>query len=262
MGLSDKMDSSIVKPKITIIIALKNDREQLQRTLDSITAEPASVVSAVEILVVDSNSTDFPVEVIEAYKSDLNVRFDVGFDASIYAAWNKGVCLAEGDYITFYGAGDLVVPGTLKRLVDAASANEHDIISAKSLIVYQDGTQRESGVRYVYEEFKKKFTTNHAGLLYKKNLFQKFGNFNLNYNIAADYEFLLRIGPRVTTEFLDEVVSIYPYGGISSRSIRPLIEVYNIRKKLKVMGKSERVYLLIYGILAHYYRMFFPKALK
>lgn len=256
------MGNSISRPKITIIIALKNDREHLKRTLDSIVSEPTSVVDEVEILVVDSNSTDFPVEIIEAYKAKLKLRFNVGFDASIYAAWNKGVCLAEGEYLTFFGAGDLVAPGTLRLLVDAASVNGYDVISAKSLIVYQDGSERESGTKYVYEEFKKKFTTNHAGLLYKKSLFENFGNFNLTYRIAADYEFLLRIGSRVTTKFIDDVVSIYPYGGISSRSIKPLVEVYKIRKRLKVLGRAERVYLLMYGILAHYYRMFFPKLLK
>lgn len=243
---------------ITVIISLKNSSKDLAATLESFSLEDPKTLINTEFLVIDSNSIDHPIDIISNYSNRLNIRFISGYDNSIYAAWNKGVALAGGIFVTFFGAGDLINKGALSYLMEAALWEDPlDIISAKSLIVYQNGSTRVSGIKYNYEEFKSKFTTNHAGLLYSKDLFYKFGNFSENYKISADYEFLLRIGPKIRAAYIDQIVSIYPYGGISSRSLKPLLEVYKVRKKMRILSSSKLLGLLIYGILAHYYRRFF-----
>ena len=69
--------------------------------------------------------------------------------------------------------------------------------------------------------------------MYSRDIFEKYGNFSLNYDIAGDYEFLLRIGKYVKTKYLNYPTCYYPIGGISSRNIKPMLLDYKIRRSFK-----------------------------
>lgn len=242
---------------LTFIIALKNNSYELDKTLYSIKTECNKISSKVSVIILDCNSTDFPYEVYEKYKICFEILFISEYDNGIYCAWNKSIKLVNSSWLTFFGAGDLLLPNSLVELEKFSMNNNFDIISSKSNIIYSNGKTRISGKKFDFNEFNFKFTTNHSGLMYSTDIFSKYGNFNENYKITSDYDFLLRIGKFVNFGFLDYSVSLYPYGGLSSKSLLPIFEVFHIRKKAKVISSYMNVKLLTKGILAHYYRRFF-----
>lgn len=237
------------RPLITVVISLRNDAAGLEATLRSVVGQDG--VDALEVLIVDGNSFDAPVRIVDQFRDEVQIRFYPAFDRGIYSAWNKAVVLAKGDWLTFVGAGDTFTAEAIAALVDrAVSETEADVISSKSRNIYARGTELVAGSPFVYEEFVRKFTLNHSGLLYRRTIFDRYGNFDERYRSSGDYEFLLRIGRQVPFTYLDMVVSTFPVGGISSGSTLALSENYRIRQSHRLVGAFENVWLYLRAYLA------------
>ena len=243
---------------LTFIIAIKNDAKLLSSTVESIVYQANDINSKINIMVLDCISIDSPFLVLEKFSNNVCIDYFNEYDDGIYSAWNKGLKLINSKWVTFFGAGDILTPNALVVMEKFASNhNDLSVISSKSLVTYSNGSKRVMGKMYIVDEFKKKFTTNHAGLLYSSDIFLKYGNFNESYKTAADYEFLLRIGPLVKFGFINFVTSIYPYGGISSNSISPLFEAFRLRKKYSNLYYIHNLTILFYGFFAHFRSKYF-----
>ena len=66
----------------------------------------------------------------------------------------------------------------------------------------------------------------HPSLFLKKEVYQHHGSFNLNYNIAADYDFMLRILKDNALQFiyLPKVLVKMRLGGASNKSLKNIIQ--------------------------------------
>ena len=65
----------------------------------------------------------------------------------------------------------------------------------------------------------------HPTLFLKKNIYHKYGLFDLNYSISSDYEFILRIFKNKSLKFtyIPNVISKMRIGGASNRNIKNII---------------------------------------
>ncbi len=65
----------------------------------------------------------------------------------------------------------------------------------------------------------------HPTFYMKRSCYEKFGGFDLNYKIAADYDSMLRYLGRhgVTTHYIPEVLVRMRVGGASNRSLKNII---------------------------------------
>ena len=99
--------------KVTVAIASYNMANYLPAAIDSALAQD---YEDVEILVVDDGSTDGTLGVVCGYES--NVRYHYQENAGVANAYNLALKLAEGDYVHFLDADDVLTPGTVGRLAD------------------------------------------------------------------------------------------------------------------------------------------------
>jgi len=82
----------------------------------------------------------------------------------------------------------------------------------------------------------------HPTLFLKREVYEKYGDFDLSYKIAADYDFMLRILKDVslTFSYIPKVISKMRVGGMSNRSIKNILqkskEDYRSVKAHKVGG--------------------------
>lgn len=236
---------------ITVVIALKNDAAGLRTTLASM-AEQNSV-DHVGVLVMDGNSRDAPVEVVEDFRAALHIDFDASFDRGIYHAWNKALRRVDTEWLTFFGAGDTFCPGAIAALVERAARNvDSDVVSSRSRNIFSATRHVIGGEPFDYDRFKRHFSVNHSGLLYRRSLFDRFGNFDERYRSSGDYEFLIRIGRHARFDFLDMIVSDYIVGGISSKSTMPLRETYTVRKQHRLTGRLDNLWQLARAHAAFY----------
>jgi glucosyl-dolichyl phosphate glucuronosyltransferase len=100
--------------KISVVIPTHNRADQLQTAIDSII--PLRDEAALEIVVVDNNSTDATREVAQSYAGV--VRYVFEGRTSFSRARNTGGEFASGDVLLYLDDDVIVHPGSLKNLAE------------------------------------------------------------------------------------------------------------------------------------------------
>jgi glycosyltransferase involved in cell wall biosynthesis len=228
----------------SVITATLNAAPKIEATLNSVISQKGCTV---EHVVVDGCSTDATPEVVSRYSSCSNVVFYSEPDCGIYDALNKGIRRAQGRWLLFLGAGDILKDEkTLCKILrndDSAS----DILYGNALFAW-NGTIHAG-----------KFTSHrlcrvnicHQAIFYRADLFEKMGEFDSSYQLYADWVFNLRCfkSRHCKPKFINEVVSIFEGGGASA-TLRD--EKFD-REREKIvwnMGLDHYAYFKIFGTLS------------
>ena len=94
--------------ELSVIVATYNSAKTLKRTLRSLIQQTNKKF---ELIIVDGNSSDETLEIIKSFE-DTFLQNEIPFvyisepDTGIYNAWNKGVKLSKGKWISFLGSDD------------------------------------------------------------------------------------------------------------------------------------------------------------
>lgn len=90
-------------PRLSIITVNFNNRNGLQKTIDSVVAQS---FRDFEWIVIDGGSTDGSRELLEQYVGHFSYWVSEP-DYGVYHAMNKGIAKAKGDYMNFLNSGDV-----------------------------------------------------------------------------------------------------------------------------------------------------------
>ena len=109
-------------PKVSVIIPSYNLGQYLRETLDSVAAQ---TYDDWECLVVENGSTDGSLAIVNGYCYHDTRFIPVVFqeNVGVAAARNRALELAEGEYILFLDADDLITPGYMAAAVEALDAD-------------------------------------------------------------------------------------------------------------------------------------------
>lgn len=103
------------QPLLSIIIANYNYGKFLEDAIRSVCAQRCD--AEVELIICDGGSTDCSVEVIKKYESFI-YWWCSEKDSGQSSAFNKGFAHAHGRFLTWLNADDILMPGTIKALLD------------------------------------------------------------------------------------------------------------------------------------------------
>lgn len=217
---------------LSIVTINRNNAAGLRRTLRSINP---LLSDQVEQLVIDGLSSDGSAEVIRQETTDEpHIRIVCERDTGIYNAMNKGIALAQGQYIAFINSGDEVIPQAYARYLDVIGSRRSDVLYAKTEVRTLDGQ-----VTFVHERHPDKLyrdTLPHLTCAVRTSLLRQLGGFNENYRICADRDLMIRVHQSKASFFFhDHVVSIFELGGVSSgQSVK--LENLEINRKHRFIG--------------------------
>jgi glycosyltransferase involved in cell wall biosynthesis len=114
----DKLDADgrRVEPRVSVIIPNYNHARYLRQRIDSVVRQ---TFQDFELILLDDCSTDESRSILREYASDPRVRleFNEKNSGSTFKQWNKGVCLARGEYIWITESDDYADERFLERLV-------------------------------------------------------------------------------------------------------------------------------------------------
>lgn len=196
--------------KLSIITINYNNKDGLQRTIDSVTCQ---TWKDYEWIVIDGGSTDGSKELIEQYQEHFAYWCSEP-DNGIYNAMNKGAAKAKGEYLLFLNSGDALYNKNVLQQVDDLHLDT-DIISGQ--VERMDNHQLlriydESILMQLYQD-----TLNHQGTFIKRKLFNNL-KYDENYKIVSDWKFWLEaiIWRNATIEVISLLVAKQDVTGISS----------------------------------------------
>jgi glycosyltransferase involved in cell wall biosynthesis len=200
--------------KLSIITINYNDAEGLKKTIESVVSQS---FRDFEYIVIDGGSLDHSKLVIEKFSSQISYWVSEK-DNGIYDAMNKGILKAKGEYCFFINSGDFLVNQTVLNSVFSIQSTA-DIIYGNMKINW-GGSKVTDGFMpdQITIEHMVKDTVWHPVSFIKKELFDKFGLYNTNYKIVADYDFFFKtiIMNNVSTCHLNVFISEYNVEGLSS----------------------------------------------
>lgn len=184
--------------RFSIITITYNAEATLSPTLDSLSAQTCRDF---EHIVVDGASTDATVSLAMSNMPE-NRKLVSEPDNGLYDAMNKGLRMAQGDYVLFLNAGDsFATPETLALYHEATSDNP-DIIYSDTLLV--DAERNVIGKRHLsvpkrltFKSFASGMLVCHQAFCVRRDLVVPY---NLLYRFSADYEWCLRILKKSTPE--------------------------------------------------------------
>ena len=245
-------------PRFSIISITLNNLAGLQLSYDSLAEQSERDF---EWVVIDVGSADGTAAWLEGLVLDCAGFTHVSeADAGLYDAMNKGLALARGDYVLFLNGGDLLAAGdVLKRLVrDSDAAGTPDFIYGDAYEEMQDGTLFLKTAKDV-AQILRGMITHHQAMLYKRAAISD-ARYNLEYKLAADYEFTLRFLQRTKAVCqLDYPICVFEAGGISqSYAGQARAEEFQIRRTHKVCSGLDNMLIYARQSLAYIVRRFSP----
>lgn len=179
--------------KVSVVISAYNAQKYIAAAIESVLAQS---YPDVECIVVDDGSSDGTAEVVAAYP----VRYMYQANAERSAARNRGIAAAEGAYISFLDADDLLAP---EKLADqAAFLQAHQELDAVySRVCYFHDGEEDSGFvpkretpsgDIVKSLIYSNFITIHSPLI-RRRAMERIDGFDVNFNRFEDWDFFLRL---------------------------------------------------------------------
>jgi glycosyltransferase involved in cell wall biosynthesis len=223
---------------LSIITINKDNRVGLQKTIDSLKSLDERDYQWVCI---DSASTDGSVELATQFKSQDDMVLSEK-DTGIYNAMNKGISLANGDYLLFLNSGDTIC-SQIKSLDFMSIVTGHDLALFGFKIRNTLRKPRSNSWRFW------SMPTSHQAIVYSSALLKQ-NLFDESYRFAADFEHYLRINRTQLAIYSDDRALIVnePYG--SDAHLPVLLDEY--RHALIKNGYPKLWAHFVYWLKTHY----------
>jgi glycosyltransferase involved in cell wall biosynthesis len=212
--------------KISIITVCFNSAGTIKDTLESISRQD---YPEVEHIVVDGGSTDGTVEILR--ESQQVSSWVSEPDRGIYDAMNKGLKLATGDVVGFLNADDVYADHAV--LTDIAKAfSDTGVQACYGDLVYVSRNDVSHVVRYWKSDeyakggFSKGWMPAHPTFYARREVYEEFGGFDLDFRMAADVEFLMRVieAGGIRFQYIPRVLVRMRLGGVTNRSISNVLK--------------------------------------
>ncbi len=184
-------------PLVSVVMAVYNGSAYLEEAIESILSQ---TYAKFEFIIINDGSSDDTTNVIKSFSEKdqriiiLNNEHNLGLTKSL----NKGVNLAHGEFIARMDADDVSLSNRLKEQVDFLIKNADyvcvgsnvDLINAEGK---KTGTVKLPEIAFIPNYLKKRNCFVHGTLMFRSSALPKVGGYDENYQLAQDYELLLRL---------------------------------------------------------------------
>lgn len=211
------MSQSIATPLVSAIVSTYRAERFLAGCLETLLAQ--SIIDRLEIIVIDSASPEGEGAVVARYQERhpgiVYIRTEER--ESLYQAWNRGVRLARGTYLTNTNTDDRLRPDALERLVHALEDHPESALAYGDVVVSHvpnrpfDWNLRDGWI--VRPDYTPTIMARgcHMGPqpLWRRSVHDEVGLFDESLLSAADYDFWCRIALRHPLVHVQELLGAY-----------------------------------------------------
>lgn len=218
--------------KVSLLLTTYNSKGNLAVTLENIEAQD---YPDIEVLIVDGQSTDGTADLIrefaerhaneEAIRSQgshtsISVRWVSEPDHGLYDAMNKAWAMSTGDIVAVCN-DKLCTPDAVTKLVRAIEQGGAGCIGAHADLVYVDGERIVRSWHMGEGELSQGWMPGHPTLFLKREVYERYGIYDISFRCAADYEFMVRFlkDDENRLAYIPEVLIAMFYGGTSNAGI-------------------------------------------
>lgn len=237
--------------KISIITATFNSAQTVRDTFNSILKQ---TYKNIEYIVVDGLSKDNTLDIIKEYEPFFNgkMRWISEKDNGLYDAMNKGITMASGDIIGILNSDDFFTSNDiLATIVETMSNKNIDAVYGDIHFVNNKDTKK--CIRYYSSAVFRPHLMSiglmpaHPSFYCKRKIYEKYGLFDTEFKIGADFESLLRYIyiHKIKTKYIKRDFVTMRIGGASTRNIKSRLQIMQDHiKAMKKNGVKSNIFIL------------------
>ena len=202
--------------KVTAIVSTYASEGFITECLDDLVGQ--TIFDQMEIVIVDSGSPEAEKDIILEYQQRFpNITYLRTQRETVYAAWNRGIRLARGTYITPFSTNDRLKKDAYEILANTLDSQQ-DVV-----LVYGDTYltrlphetfefhTRCGQWRWPEYSFEDLLHNCRVGPhpMWRRNVHETIGYFDEQYKAIGDQEFWLRMGEQFNLMHIPEVTGLY-----------------------------------------------------
>lgn len=216
------------QPTISIITVCYNSARTIRETIDSVLKQD---YPKIEYIIVDGASTDQTKDIIASYKSGIAV-FKSEKDRGLYDAMNKAIDLATGEVVGILNSDDIYASHDVISTVMNEFVSKNVDCVFGDLYYFRTGNQDKALRYYRGKQFSRNkirlgITPPHPAFFVRRQVYEKYGKFDLQFKYAADFDLMLRFlyVHSVSYSYIPMIMVKMRLGGVSTDGFRRLIEI-------------------------------------
>lgn len=228
-------------PKISIITICFNAEKTIAQTIQSVFNQ---LYENIEYIIIDGASTDNTLKEIEPYKQRISTLISES-DKGLYDAFNKGLNRATGDIIGILNSDDFYPNNeVIGKVINLFNSHPNSEAVSTSVQIFKNNQFTQPFRTYHAKSFKKwQFRLGmqppHPGFFITKNALTKVGNYNDQFRISGDFDWLLRAiwVNNIKTTYSNLITVFMRDGGLSASGFSSKKRMNNENlKSLKANG--------------------------
>ena len=180
-------------PLVSVVTTCYNSGKTIERTINSVLNQ---TYKHIEYIVIDAASTDDTQKIIDEYSNSI-IYYESKEDNGIAEGWNRGINKSNGEYIQILNADDYLPKTKIQNSIECFKNNPNTgfvfgdliMLNKENRMIYKIAGDPKyyNKIKYVMPRL------NHPTVMVKKEVYDKFGLFDTNFEIGMDYEWLLRV---------------------------------------------------------------------
>jgi glycosyltransferase involved in cell wall biosynthesis len=190
--------------RFSVVIAAYNAADTLEEAIGSVLAQTCQDF---ELIVVDDGSTDETTAVAEEFAADGRVRVYNQENAGPSSARNRGIAVAQGEYVSMLDSDDLWLPDYLVEMERALEKDPHAGFAYTDAWVLEEVSGRflrattatlrhhpptpVSGEQFIAALLRHNFV--HNSVTVRRSVLEQVGGYDPDLSHGEDYELWLRI---------------------------------------------------------------------
>lgn len=230
--------------KISIVTVCYNSADTIRHTIESVLNQN---YGETEYIIIDGGSKDGTVDIIKEY-SDRITYWCSEKDQGIYDAMNKGIRKSTGEVIAFMNSDDWYYSNNIfKNIALCFDRSNADIVYGDFIRMWSD-EDKESTYFSVADKDPEtlhfSFPFCHQAMFMRRRLFDVLGEYQLDYKVSADYEWILKAYiNNFKFQYIPECICAWSYGGYTQKHLAQNIEeCKKIRLNMLPEAKRELYY--------------------
>jgi glycosyltransferase len=252
-----------IKMKVSIITPTFNSSKTIIDTLYSINKQS---YDNIEHIIIDGNSTDETVDLCKKHAPKSIIISEK--DSGIYDAMNKGINMSTGQIVGILNSDDFFINEKLIETIAESFRLDNNVQIIYGNLIYVSSYDTSFSLRewiskpYYEKYFEDSNVPPHPTLFLRKEVYKLVGNFNLDYKLAADYEFMFRLFKlhNLKSLYINMFFVKMRTGGATSKNMKNiLIQNYEIYKCWKFFGYKLPFFFFINKILNRASQFYFKK---
>ncbi len=237
-------------PKISVVLPVYNGEKYLREAIDSILKQ---TFNDFELLIISDGSTDGSHEIINEYSDDRVHFIKNEKNEGLIFTLNRGLKEARGEYIARMDQDDISTRDRLQEQYDFLERNPGVALAGGWAEVIDENNNhlgyKRSPSEYYLIKFELLFRNPfiHSTIFFRKEIIQKLGGYNKDYEHAEDYELYSEMSDKYKIVNIPKILLRFRIHSQSIGQVPKTKEIQEETRKKIVLNNINSYYKLAQG---------------